>query len=131
MTCSPTTPTFAARSRDRGRSWSLAIFDEAHRLTPTSQYLAAARQLADQAHHLLLLTATPHRGKEHYFRGLMNLLDPTFYPWDPRQKEYDTALIPSKLSFLRRMKEGLVDHDGDTLCSRPGFPRPFRQPEPT
>jgi SNF2 family DNA or RNA helicase len=51
-------------------SWSLALFDEAHRLTPTSQYLGAARQLADKAHHLLLLTATPHRGKEHFFRAL-------------------------------------------------------------
>ena len=27
----------------------------------------------------------PHRGKEHFFRGLLNLLDPTLYPWDPRQ----------------------------------------------
>lgn len=106
-------------------SWSLAIFDEAHRLTPTSQYLAAARELAGKAHHLVLLTATPHRGKEYYFRGLMNLLDPTFYPWDPRQKEYDTALIPSKLSFLRRMKEGLVDHNGDKL-----FPPRFSETIP-
>ncbi|WP_166784953.1 helicase-related protein [Cryobacterium sp. Hz7] len=96
-------------------SWSLAIFDEAHRLTPTSQYLAAAREIADQAHHLLLLTATPHRGKEYYFRGLMNLLDPILYPWDSTQTEYATALVPSQMSFLRRMKEELVDHDGNKL----------------
>ncbi|NBH08298.1 helicase-related protein [Amycolatopsis sp. SID8362] len=96
-------------------SWSLAIFDEAHRLTPTSQYLAAARDAAVRTHHLLLLTATPHRGKEHYFRGLMNLLDPTLYPWDPRTSDYETALVPSKLSFLRRMKEDLIDHDGAKL----------------
>jgi superfamily II DNA or RNA helicase len=96
-------------------SWSLAIFDEAHRLTPTSQYLTAAREVAGRCHHLLLLTATPHRGKERYFRGLMNLLDPTLYPWDPRQSDYETALVPSKLSFLRRMKEDLVDHDANPL----------------
>ncbi|MFI1381823.1 helicase-related protein [Embleya sp. NPDC020886] len=96
-------------------SWSLAIFDEAHRLTPTSQFLAAARQVGDCSHHLLLMTATPHRGKEHYFRGLMNLLDPTLYPWDPRKTDYETALVPSKLSFLRRMKEDLVGHDGSKL----------------
>lgn len=96
-------------------SWSLVIFDEAHRLTPTSQYLSAARAAAGRAHHLLLLTATPHRGKEHYFRGLMNLLDPTLYPWDPRQAGYETALVPSRLSFLRRMKEELVDHSGNDL----------------
>ncbi|MEU4094894.1 helicase-related protein [Streptomyces sp. NPDC026673] len=96
-------------------SWSLVVFDEAHRLTPTSQFLAAARQAADCSHHLLLMTATPHRGKEHYFRGLMNLLDPTLYPWDPRTNDYDTSLVPSKLSFLRRMKEDLVGHDGTKL----------------
>ncbi|WP_072313382.1 helicase-related protein [Agrococcus sp. Marseille-P2731] len=98
-------------------SWSLAVFDEAHRLTPTSQYLTAARELSVRTHHLLLLTATPHRGKEHFFRGLLNLLDPTLYPWDPRQTEYDNALRPSTLSFLRRMKEELKDLEG-----RPLFP---------
>ena len=96
-------------------SWSLAVFDEAHRLTPTSQYLTAARELSGRTHHLLLLTATPHRGKEHFFRGLLNLLDPTLYPWDPRQTEYETALRPSTLSFLRRMKEELKDLEGHNL----------------
>ena len=106
-------------------SWSLVIFDEAHRLTPSSQFLTAARQIAEATHHLLLMTATPHRGKEHFFRGLMNLLDPTLYPWDPRQREYDTPLIPSSLSFLRRMKEDLVDHEGDRL-----FPPRFSETVP-
>ncbi len=106
-------------------SWSLVVFDEAHRLTPTSQFLAASRQVADRTHHLLLLTATPHRGKEHYFRGLMNLLDPTLYPWDSKQREYDSALVPSRMSFLRRMKEGLVDHTGNPL-----FPPRFSETIP-
>ncbi|BCJ61556.1 helicase [Micromonospora endophytica] len=106
-------------------SWSLAVFDEAHRLTPTSQYLTAARELAARTHHLLLLTATPHRGKEHFFRGLLNLLDPTLYPWDPRQTEYETALRPSTLSFLRRMKEELKDLEG-----RPLFPPRYAETVP-
>jgi superfamily II DNA or RNA helicase len=96
-------------------SWSLAVFDEAHRLTPTSQYLGAGRELADRSHHLLLLTATPHRGKEHFFRGLLNLLDAGQYPWDPRQPEYPTPSQPSDLSFLRRMKEELKDLEGNQL----------------
>ncbi|PZF66093.1 hypothetical protein DEI81_00150 [Curtobacterium sp. MCBD17_013] len=103
-------------------SWSLAVFDEAHRLTPTSQYLTAARELSVRTHHLLLLTATPHRGKEHFFRGLLNLLDPTLYPWDQRQTEYDNALRPSTLSFLRRMKEELKDLEG-----RPLFPARYAE----
>lgn len=96
-------------------SWSLTVFDEAHRLTPTSQYLGAAREVAARTHHLLLLTATPHRGKEHYFRGLMNLLDETLYPFDPRQSVYESALRPGTLSFLRRMKEDLRDLEGNPL----------------
>jgi superfamily II DNA or RNA helicase len=96
-------------------SWSLAVFDEAHRLTPTSQYLGAARELAGRTHHLLLLTATPHRGKEHYFRALLNLLDPTLYPWDPRASDYESASRPGTLSFLRRMKEELKDLEGNPL----------------
>jgi SNF2 family DNA or RNA helicase len=72
-------------------SWSLAVFDEAHRLTPTSRYLAAAKELAACSHHLLLLTATPHRGKEHFFRGLCNLLDAELYPWEPEDDHYHDA----------------------------------------
>lgn len=106
-------------------SWSLAVFDEAHRLTPTSQYLGAARALGSRSHHLLLLTATPHRGKEHFFRGLLNLLDETLYPWDPRPAEYETALRPSTLSFLRRMKEELKDFEGNDL-----FPPRFAETVP-
>lgn len=96
-------------------SWSLAVFDEAHRLTPTSQYLGAAQELSGRTHHLLLLTATPHRGKEHFFRALLNLLDPDLYPWDTRTKTYQRPLRPSELSFLRRMKEDLKDFDGSDL----------------
>ena len=106
-------------------SWSLAVFDEAHRLTPTSRYLAAAQELAARSHHLLLLTATPHRGKEHFFRGLCNLLDAELYPWGAEKGEYDSALRPSRLSFLRRMKEELRDVDGTRL-----FPDRFAETVP-
>lgn len=109
----------------RRASWSLAVFDEAHRLTPTSRYLAAAEELAARAHHLVLLTATPHRGKEHFFRGLCHLLDPELYPWDPDDDRYEASLRPSRLTFLRRMKEELKDLDGADL-----FPARFAETVP-
>jgi len=98
-------------------SWSLVIFDEAHRLTPTSQYLGAARQVARVTHHLLMLTATPHRGKEWYFQCLLNVLDPDMYPVTagPADTEPERRLRPAQLHFLRRMKEDLRDHDGELL----------------
>jgi SNF2 family DNA or RNA helicase len=107
------------------KSWSLVVFDEAHRLTPTSRYLEAAQELAARSHHLLLLTATPHRGKEHFFRGLCNLLDPILYPWSTDDDNYDGRMRPSRLSFLRRMKEELRDLDGTRL-----FPNRFAETVP-
>lgn len=100
-----------------GQSWSLVVFDEAHRLTPTSQYLGAAQQVAAATHHLLLLTATPHRGKEWYFQSLLNLLDADLYPVTagPGDTDPDQRLRPGQLHFLRRMKEDLRGHDGDPL----------------
>ncbi|MHB8466241.1 MAG: helicase-related protein, partial [Acidimicrobiales bacterium] len=100
-----------------GASWSLVVFDEAHRLTPTSQYLGAAREVARSTHHLLLLTATPHRGKEWYFQSLLNLLAPGQYPVTagPGDTDPDRRMRPGKLHFLRRMKEDLRDHDGSKL----------------
>jgi superfamily II DNA or RNA helicase len=100
-----------------GASWSLVVFDEAHRLTPTSQYLGAAREVAKASHHLLLLTATPHRGKEWYFQSLLNLLAPGQYPVTagPGDTDPDHRMRPGQLHFLRRMKEDLRDHDGSKL----------------
>lgn len=98
-------------------SWSLVVFDEAHRLTPTSQYLGAGQQISDRTTHLLLLTATPHRGKELFFRELMALLDPSMYSTDT-----DRPCIPSTGNFLRRMKEDLKDDKGEPL-----FPQRFSE----
>jgi superfamily II DNA or RNA helicase len=100
-----------------GASWSLAVFDEAHRLTPTSQFLGAAQQVAAVSHHLLLLTATPHRGKEHFFQCLLNTLDPDLYPVTarPGDTDPDRRMRPAQLHFLRRMKEDLRGHDNEPL----------------
>lgn len=100
-----------------GASWSLVVFDEAHRLTPTSQYLGAAHAVAACTHHLLLLTATPHRGKEWYFQSLLNLLDADLYPVTagPQDSDDTRRTRPGRLHFLRRMKEDLRDHNGEPL----------------
>ena len=57
------------------------VFDEAHRLTPTAvSYYQAGRLLALNTPRALLMTATPHRGKEWLFRALLHLVDPDVYP---------------------------------------------------
>ncbi len=61
----------------------------------------------------LLMTATPHRGKEWLFRALLHLVDPDVFP--PVEADEEPAqLKPGPVHFLRRMKEDLVDYDGVT-----------------
>jgi superfamily II DNA or RNA helicase len=63
--------------------WDLVVFDECHKLSAydygTRQYLSlrykAAQVLSQQCEHLLLLTATPHRGRKDTFKKLLQLLD--------------------------------------------------------
>jgi superfamily II DNA or RNA helicase len=96
--------------------WDLVVFDEAHRLTPTAAgFHQVGRLLANNTPRALLMTATPHRGKEWLFRHLLHLVDPAIYPnpgTDPTVEL--SALRPGPIHFLRRMKEDLVDYDGET-----------------
>ena len=110
------------------------IFDEAHKLSAdrepdfsvrkTDRYLLA-EALAGIAHddsrwqldwscrHLLLLTATPHMGKNFPYYCLWRLLEPEVlatvdafhdYPVDARQRH-----------FIRRTKEAMVRFDGSPI----------------
>ncbi len=64
----------------------LVIVDEAHTCAqgyegrgPRHQRHELVRQIAqDKARHLILVTATPHSGKEEAFLSLLSLLDPSF-----------------------------------------------------
>lgn len=96
--------------------WDLVVFDEAHRLTPTAtSFHQVGRLLAKNTPRALLMTATPHRGKEWLFRHLLHLVDPSIYP-DPGDDPNVSlpTLRPGPIHFLRRMKEDLVDYDGKT-----------------
>jgi superfamily II DNA or RNA helicase len=57
----------------RHQIWDLLIVDEAHMLTPGSDRLAAADTIARQSARVVLLTATPHDGREEGFRALCEL----------------------------------------------------------
>lgn len=96
--------------------WDLVVFDEAHRLTPTAAgFHQVGRLLAKNTPRALLMTATPHRGKEWLFRHLLHLVDPAIYPDPGNDPNVElNALRPGPIHFLRRMKEDLVDYDGKT-----------------
>ena len=104
----------AAIHPDRA-GWDAVVIDEAHRLTPTAaSYYQAGELLALNTPRALLMTATPHRGKEWLFRALLHLVDPDVYPSVTLNEEPHHAAKPGRVHFLRRMKEDLVDFDGVT-----------------
>ncbi len=96
--------------------WDLVVFDEAHRLTPTAAgFHHVGRLLAKNTPRALLMTATPHRGKEWLFRHLLHLVDPAIYPNPGSDPTVELSpLRPGPIHFLRRMKEDLTDYDGKT-----------------
>jgi superfamily II DNA or RNA helicase len=96
--------------------WDLVVFDEAHRLTPSAAgFHQVGRLLAKNTPRALLMTATPHRGKEWLFRHLLHLVDPAIYPDPGSDPNVELNMLrPGPIHFLRRMKEDLVDYDGRT-----------------
>jgi superfamily II DNA or RNA helicase len=114
--------------------YDLVVFDEAHKLSanrdpdgtfrPTDRYrlaeaIAGVRELPDDwkmpwaAHHLLLLTATPHMGKEFPYYCLWRLLEPELF-----STETAFARFPRESRnrhFIRRVKEEMVDLHGRPL----------------
>jgi SNF2 family DNA or RNA helicase len=114
--------------------YDLVVFDEAHKLSasrdpdgtfrPTDRYrlaeaLAGVRDLPDEwrlswsAHHLLLLTATPHMGKEYPYFCLWRLLDPDLFSTETAFSKFPRE--SRNRYFIRRVKEEMVDLRGKAL----------------
>jgi len=91
--------------------WDLVIVDEAHRMSWTPPARKTARYalgelLRDTSDHLLMLTATPHKGDPANFSLFLQLLDPDAYA-DVRsiREAMDRRRAPF---YLRRTKEAMV-----------------------
>ena len=98
------------------------IFDEAHKLSAwrdndltvhTSKRYEVADFIAHQSRHLLLLSATPHMGKDDPYYFLWRLLEPVLLS---SREAFDRLTPPQKAHhFLRRMKEEMRTLSGDLL----------------
>ena len=91
--------------------WDLVIVDEAHRMSWTPPARKTARYalgelLRDSCDHILLLTATPHKGDPVNFTLFLQLLDQDAYA-DVRsiREAMDRRRAPF---YLRRTKEAMV-----------------------
>lgn len=78
--------------------WDMAVFDEAHRLrrddSKITQGYQFAYQIASRVDALLLLSATPFRGKLEELYYLIHLLDPHLL--GPKHSFYNEYVIPSR-----------------------------------
>ncbi|MEL4506017.1 helicase-related protein [Luteococcus sp. H138] len=105
------------KDRLRTSEWDLVIVDEAHRMGAHyfgneqrfTRRFELGQILGEVTRHLLLMTATPHSGKEDDFQLFLTLLDPDRFAGKATQKA-DTAGI------MRRMvKEQLLTFEGKPL----------------
>lgn len=100
--------------------WDLVVVDEAHKMSATyygskvnrTQRFRLGELLGAHARNLLLMTATPHNGKEEDFQLFLSLLDADrFYG-----KFRDGAHKVDVSDLMRRMvKEDLLKFDGTPL----------------
>ena len=108
--------------------WDLVIVDEAHRMSwspparKTARY-ALGELLRDSTDHLLLLTATPHKGDPQNFTLFLQLLDRDAYA---DVKSIREAMNRQRAPFyLRRTKEAMVyfpeRHGDGTWIAQPVF----------
>ena len=104
------------------REWDLIICDEAHRMSATyfggevkyTQRYQVGQKLGQICRHLLLMSATPHNGKEEDFQLFMALLDGDRFEGRFR----DGVHYADTEDMMRRLtKEELLRFDG-----RPLFP---------
>ncbi len=128
---------FARLGEPDVQPYDLVIFDEAHKLSAdrggdlrvnkTERYKLAEGlcgvpdaepgwRLPWAAHHVLLLTATPHQGKDYPYYALWRLLEPKILATPHAFDEYPAQQRLAK--FIRRTKEEMVQLDGKPLYPR-------------
>ncbi|MCS7172301.1 MAG: helicase-related protein [Armatimonadetes bacterium] len=113
-----------------GCSWDLVVVDEAHKMSATffggevkyTKRYKLGQLLSGLTRHLLLLTATPHNGKEEDFQLFLALLD-----GDRFEGRFRDGVHQVDVSDLMRrvVKEKLVKFDGSPL-----FPERFAHTVP-
>lgn len=125
---------FARLREEKVEPYDLIVFDEAHKLSvdrgndlrvrKTDRYrlaealagvrgLDAAWQLPWSSHHLLLLTATPHQGKEYPYYGIWRLLAPDVLSTPEAFDNFPAECRQNH--FIRRTKEEMVFLNGKPL----------------
>lgn len=93
--------------------FDLVIMDEAHKMGGATSMVSRfilAQELCNSVPNVLLLTATPHRGKSDHFRRILQLLDPDAFAGEglPEIEELEPYVIRTERRFA-------VDYEGKKL----------------
>ena len=93
--------------------FDIVIIDEAHKMggsTATVSRYQLSQELCNTVPNVLLLTATPHRGKSDHFRRVLQLLDPDAFTGDdlPSIRELEPYV-------MRTEKRHAIDYEGNKL----------------
>src|SRR5256885_5459885 len=109
-----------ARAKLEKSEWDLIVCDEAHKMSASffgaevkeTRRYKLGRLLSTLGRHFLLLTATPHNGKEEDFQLFMALIDPDRFEGRFR----DGVHVADVSDLMRRMvKENLFKFDATPL----------------
>ena len=100
--------------------WDLVIVDEAHKMSAhyygnklvKTKRFQLGELVRDRARHFLLLTATPHNGKDEDFQLFLSLLDPDRFTGRLRK---DAKLGDARDIMRRYVKERLLTFEGKRL----------------
>lgn len=115
----------AYQTKLKATNWDIIVCDEAHKMSapvygnrpqPTKRY-HLGELLGKLTRHFLLLTATPHNGKEAEFQRFMALLDADRFAGQFRD---DVHTVDTSDLMRRMVKEKLLKFDG-----KPLFPERF------
>jgi transcriptional regulator with XRE-family HTH domain len=128
---------FARLKEEQVEPYELVVFDEGHKLAcnrgndfrirKTDRYKLAEAiagvangergwHLPWHAHHVLLLTATPHMGKDYPYYALWRLLEPEVFSTPEAFAQF--PMEQRCHYFIRRTKEEMVRLDGQPLYPR-------------
>ena len=110
----------AVQDKLRATDWDIIVCDEAHKMSATvwggevkyTKRFMLGRLLSSISRHFLLLTATPHNGKEEDFHLFLSLIDPDRFEGANRTSNQSVDVS----DIMRRLvKEELLKFDGTPL----------------
>ena len=104
----------------KNSDWDLIVIDEAHKMSATvfgneikyTRRFRLGELLSSRTRHFLLLTATPHNGKEEDFQLFMSLVDPDRFV---ASNHTSTKSLDVSDVMRRLVKEDLLKFDGTPL----------------